>query len=440
MKKKIMILSVIYFLALILSIAIFPNIEAIKNCIANNTETVYEIKDCTLNNWTSNENGYVTGPDSQICFVYERGFANNIMLRTESLLPNQQIQVYYLSNLDEEYSEQRSMTIKPQKTIWGYMIPIKKEIAAIRIDLTEESGYEVNIDQIIVNPNKIEIVWMNAIPFVLGGIFVFVIRRKDYILKDIYLEKKLIFEMAKNDLKSRYAGSALGILWAYVQPILTIIVFWYVFQVGFKSSPVSDIEYILWFIAGYIPWMLFNDGLIHVTNALQEYSYLVKKIKFKISILPVIKLASSFFIHLFFILFIVVMYMVYGYFPQFIWLQALYYSFALMILLFGMGLIFSSLAVLFKDCSQVISVILQVLFWYTPVVWTIEAVGGNALIAFKINPLFYIINGYRETFISGIGYWEHPALNAYYWGVTFVVLLIGFILFDRFKPHFSDLL
>lgn len=440
MKRKLWALCILYIAALILSVAVFPNIDVLKNMTAGNGTAEYDSNDCTFVNWTVSEGGLTSAQDSQIQIIYYQGFINNIALEIEGVLPEPQIRVYYLSGLEEMYSEERSMEVTPRKTIGGYNIPIGKEAKAVRLDLTEESGYELKMIKITVNPGEIQVMWVNALPFLLGGITAFCVRRRGYIIKDICTERTLIIEMAKNDLKSRYAGSVLGIIWAYVQPLLTIFVFWFVFQVGFKNPPVSDIEYILWFVAGYIPWLLFNDGIVNTTNALQEYSYLVKKIKFKVSILPVIKLASGFFIHLFFVLFIMLVYMLYGHWPRLIWLQAFYYSFALMFLLFGLGLIFSSLAVLFKDCAQVISVILQVLFWYTPIVWSINGINSNILMVFKANPLFYVINGYRETFISGTGYWEHPALNIYYWSVALVVLLIGCVLFDRFKPHFSDLL
>ena len=78
---------------------------------------------------------------------------------------------------------------------------------------------------------------------------------KGNILNDI----RMFFQLTQNDLKARYSGSAFGLVWAYVQPLVTVLVFWYVFQVGFRNPPVSNIEYILWFAAGYIPWTFFSD-------------------------------------------------------------------------------------------------------------------------------------------------------------------------------------
>ncbi len=258
-------------------------------------------------------------------------------------------------------------------------------------------------------------------------------------LKEL-LNGKLIFNLAKNDLKSRYAGSFLGIVWALIQPLVTILVFWYVFQVGFRSAPVNDVVFILWFAAAYIPWVYFNDGLISSTNCLYEYNYLIKKIKFPTGILPVVKVLASCMIHCFFIVFIFFMFLVYGYEFQIIWLQAIYYSFALTCLLVGLAWILSSLSVFLKDFSQMVAVTLQVGFWLTPIFWSPEGMSKTILFTIKLNPLYYITQGYRDTFIYGTAFWEHPVLTAYFWSVTVVVFIVGAVLYKKLRTHFADIL
>ena len=103
---------------------------------------------------------------------------------------------------------------------------------------------------------------------------------------------RIFFQLVDNDLKSRYSGSAFGIVWAYIQPLVTILVFWYVYQVGFRNAPVGDVEFILWFIAAFIPWTFFSDGTVTAANVMYEYSYLVKKMRFKVWQLPFIKVFS----------------------------------------------------------------------------------------------------------------------------------------------------
>ena len=102
---------------------------------------------------------------------------------------------------------------------------------------------------------------------------------------ELYQNRKLIWKLARSDFKTRYAGSYLGIFWAFVQPIVTIVVYWFVFQIGLRSGDVGDTPFVLWLVAGLIPWFFFSEALGGGTGAMLEYNYLVKKVVFKISIL-----------------------------------------------------------------------------------------------------------------------------------------------------------
>lgn len=257
-------------------------------------------------------------------------------------------------------------------------------------------------------------------------------------VKEFY---KLISKLVENDMKSRYSGSVFGIVWAYVQPMVTILVFWYVFQIGFKNPPIDNVEYILWFIAGYIPWTFFNDGIMTSTNVLYEYSYLVKKMKFKVWTLPIVKVMSSLYVHAFFIVFIIGMYFLYGCNPHIAWISIIYYSFGVTVLLIGNAYLVSSLAVFFKDASQLINVILQVGFWLTPIFWSDNQMNSAALRILRYNPLYYIISGYRSALIDNVGFWERPiGETLYYWAFTVIIALLGIKVYNKLKIHFADIL
>ena len=96
------------------------------------------------------------------------------------------------------------------------------------------------------------------------------------LIKDLLASRKMIWKLSRNDFKTKYAGSYLGIFWAFVQPIITVAIYVFVFQVGFKAAP-ADNGYpcVLYLIAGIIPWFFFAEALMNATNCLMEYSYLV---------------------------------------------------------------------------------------------------------------------------------------------------------------------
>ena len=101
--------------------------------------------------------------------------------------------------------------------------------------------------------------------------------------------REMIVKLAKNDFRTKYAGSYFGIAWAFVSHIVTILLYWFVFQIGFRSQPVGDYPFVLWLTAGLVPWFFFSDAWNGATNSLMEYSFLVKKVVFDIEILPAIQ-------------------------------------------------------------------------------------------------------------------------------------------------------
>ena len=74
---------------------------------------------------------------------------------------------------------------------------------------------------------------------------------------ELYQNRALIFSLAKNDFKTKYAGSYLGIVWAFIQPIITILVYWFVFSVGLRSGAVQEYPFVLYLVSGIVPWFFF---------------------------------------------------------------------------------------------------------------------------------------------------------------------------------------
>lgn len=261
----------------------------------------------------------------------------------------------------------------------------------------------------------------------------------DYI-RDLVANRKLIQKFSINDFKSRYAGSFLGIMWAFIQPTVTIAVYWFVFDVGLKSAPTGGMPFILFLITGIIVWFFFSECLVNGTNCFREYSYLVKKVTFNIKILPTVKIISSLYTHIFFIAFTVVMMLLYSQPITLHLVQIVYYLICLIVFLTGLTWVTASLQPFFTDILQFINVGMQVLFWGTPILWDINIFPANLLWILKLNPLYYIVQGYRESFFSTGWFWEHPVMTAYFWGFSFVLLLVGIAVYRKLRPHFADVL
>ena len=260
---------------------------------------------------------------------------------------------------------------------------------------------------------------------------------------ELFQSRHLIWKLAKNDFKKRYAGSYLGAVWAMVQPVVTVVMYYIVFEVIMGSGrPMAsdDIPYVLFLTAGLVPWFYFNESLQNGTNSMLEYNYLVKKVVFKISILPIIKIIAATFIHVFFACILLVIAAIYGYFPSIYTIQLVYYSFCMFILVLGMCYTTCAVMVFFKDLGQIINIALQIGMWATPILWDIESIGPKAQMLVKINPLVYIVNGYRSTIFEKTWFFEDFYSTMYFWIFTVVIFGIGALVFKRLKVHFADVL
>jgi teichoic acid transport system permease protein len=261
-----------------------------------------------------------------------------------------------------------------------------------------------------------------------------------YLLKELYTNRALILSLSKNDFKTKYAGSYLGIIWAFIQPIVTVLVYTFVFTVGFRSGSMDGVPFVNWLTAGILPWYFFSDALINGSNSLLEYSYLVKKVVFNINILPVVKTLSSLFVHIVFALIVILLYLCTGFYPDLYWFQMFYYCACTFLLSIGLSYLCSAMILFFKDLGQIINVILQIGVWMTPIMWSSDIIQNQFIWIFKLNPMYYIVQGYRNCLIYKEWFWESYVWTIYFWTVTLAVLFIGMMAFKKLKRHFADVL
>ncbi len=259
-------------------------------------------------------------------------------------------------------------------------------------------------------------------------------------LIDIVKNKTLLIDLAKNDFKSRYMGNYLGIFWAFIQPIITILIFWFVFEVGFKSKPVDNFPFILWLMCGMVPWFFFADSLSTATQSVIVNSYLVKKVAFRVSLLPIVQIVSALIVHIFFVFFLLLMFIYYGYSPTIYWLQIPYYVMCTIFLTLGVTWLTSSVVIFFKDLGQIITMIIQFGFWVTPIFWSLNMIPENYHKIIKLNLIYYIVEGFRDSLIYNIWFWEKFNLSIQYWLISSIFFIGGAIVFKKLRPHFADVL
>ena len=247
-------------------------------------------------------------------------------------------------------------------------------------------------------------------------------------------------ELVKRDIQQKYMGSYLGLVWIFLQPLIFISILYFVFTFGLRVANEVGVPFSVYLVSGIVAWLYFAENFGSTTYAISEYAFLVKRVDFRLSILPVVKIISSLVPHFFLVMLALTVAAFEGFHPTLYTLQLLYYLFALSVLVLGLGWLTSSTSLFVKDVANVVNVLVQFGFWITPVFWNINIIPEKYRWVIKLNPIDYIVTGYRDSIVGGIPFWEHVSETIYFWTVTSLLLLTGAIIFKRLRPHFAEVI
>lgn len=256
----------------------------------------------------------------------------------------------------------------------------------------------------------------------------------------IIARRYLLKELIKREIAAQYIGSRLGFIWTIINPMVLILIFWFVFGFGLKARPLNDIPFVVWLTAGMAPWFNFAEIWGRSTGSVAINPHLVKKVRFPTSILPVATVGAAMVSHGIFI--VLVLILMWGYqLPVTVFiLQLGYYYLAMVVLVLGLSWLTASINVFFRDTGQVVTLLLQIFFWGTPIIWDINIMPARVQALLKLNPVYYIVQGYRGSFIYKTPLWEHWRWGLYFWAVAITILLAGALVFRRLRPHFADVI
>jgi ABC-type polysaccharide/polyol phosphate export permease len=259
-------------------------------------------------------------------------------------------------------------------------------------------------------------------------------------LRSIVRHREILFAMALRDVESRHVGTLGGFLWSVVQPIATVAIYWMVFSLGFKAEGPSGMPFALYFMGGFVAWLLFTDTINAGVNAITRNAVLVKKTLFPTEILAAAYFVSASFSHAVLLLALLALALAYGYSPGMSVLAVFYFYAALACFSIGLSWLLGSLQVFHRDIAQVVNVVVNLWFWLTPIVWTPGMLPKEVMSILKWNPIYYVVEGYRGTLYYGNWQVLDAASALNFWLVTMVLLLAGAAVFRRLKLDFADIL
>ncbi len=265
-------------------------------------------------------------------------------------------------------------------------------------------------------------------------------KRLGFLIQKLYVNRWLIWQLALHDLRARYAATVVGSVWAIINPVIMFLVFWFVSTYGLRISFETGPPYFLVLFCGFIPWMAFSEALSTASGAVLSHAYLVRKIAFPLEILPIVSIVSAIIVHFFLVVLLIIIVLVSGVHPTLYFVQVIYFTLAMVAFVTGLAWLFSALNVFNRDVGQALNAIITIWFWATPILWPVPRHSQWALWILKLNPMFYVVEGYRNAFLYARPPWALWPLDLYFWGVTAAFFVAGGVAFRRLKPHFADAL
>jgi lipopolysaccharide transport system permease protein len=253
------------------------------------------------------------------------------------------------------------------------------------------------------------------------------------VLKELYNYREMIYNLVKKDLRGRYKGSVLGFLWTFVNPLLQLIVYTLVFSTIMRIN--VDKFYMYLFIA-LIPWIFFTTSILGGTVSIIQNKDLIKKIYFPRIVIPISTVLATFMNMVFSMIVVIFTLFISG-------IGISYYILLLPVimileffLVLGMVFLFSSLNVFFRDIEHILSIIMMIWFYMTPIVYTVEMIPEKYKPLFYLNPMTNIIIFYRDILF----YKKMPSFG-FMGGIflySIIMIVIGFLIFQKLQKNFVE--
>ena len=258
-------------------------------------------------------------------------------------------------------------------------------------------------------------------------------------LANLIRYRGLIQSLVARELKARYRGSVLGFVWSFINPLMLLSIYSFVFAVVLPNlhSPKTE-PYALFMFCGILPWTWFSASLTEAAGSLISGGNLIKKVLFPAEVLPLVSVLANM-VHFVLGLPILAAFLIYYRRPPDV-LGLLWFPVAMLVQLIftcALALILSALAVHFRDIRDILSNLLTLWFFSTPIIYWMKEAPGLGKRVLDFNPMTHLIVTYQEIlFFDGpVGHWKWLLLVG---GLSMLLFLAGYWLFDRLRDSFAE--
>ncbi|MGX7030466.1 ABC transporter permease [Vagococcus zengguangii] len=264
------------------------------------------------------------------------------------------------------------------------------------------------------------------------------------VLKEQFQNLGIIKRISTYEEKATYQSHYLGLMWQFLNPAIQVGIYYLVFGLGVNGGrQVDGVPFIVWMLMGIITWFFLNSSILGMSNSIFKQVGMVSKMKFPVSVLPSVNMASNFVSYRWMMLLLVVAMFIAKVPITIYWLQYFYYFICMIAFLFAFGILNATITVLVRDYHIMLQSILRLLFYLSGPIWNLHTMGqfkgrDSLVRLLELNPLYYIINGFRDSFLSRQWFWEIGTQTAFFWTIVLILLALGSHLHMKFRARFVD--
>lgn len=258
--------------------------------------------------------------------------------------------------------------------------------------------------------------------------------------KDLWRYRELFYILSWRDIKVKYKQTVLGLLWAIIRPLLTMVVFTFVFGKVAKMDTHSNVPYAIIVFAGLLPWQFFSNALTESSNSLIGNTNLITKVYFPRLIIPASSVITSFIDLFISFIILLIMFVVYRYIPPVQIFAIPVFCIMAFLATFGPGLYLTALNVKYRDFRYIIPFIVQFGLFISPVGYSSSQIPDNWQWFYALNPMVGVIDGFRWCIVKDA---PNPLMHYPFYislGVTFLLIWLAIYQFRKMEKNFADLI
>ncbi|AUJ23972.1 MULTISPECIES: ABC transporter permease [Virgibacillus] len=255
-------------------------------------------------------------------------------------------------------------------------------------------------------------------------------------VKHFYLLRRL----SLYEIKSKNKMTYLGLAWEVINPAIQIAIYWFIFGFGIRErEPIDGVSFIHWMLAGIVIWFFFNPAIIEGSKSIYQRIKMLSKMNFPMSLIPNIIIFSKFYSHIGLLLIVIIILNLTGYPISIYYLQLPIFILGGYFFIFALSLITSTLNTIIRDLQMLLQAMLRMVLYMAPILWSHDSLPEQIVILLKLNPLYYLVEGYRASLIGTEWYIiNHWGYSLYFFGVSLVIFIIGTKLHVTFRRRFID--